>query len=38
MSDVFLSNRRDDSRSATGRLADGPQTAFGRDQVFRAVG
>jgi hypothetical protein len=35
MSDVFLSYRRDDSRSATGRLADGLQTAFGRDQVFR---
>ena len=35
MSDIFLSYRRDDSRSATGRLADGLQAAFGPDQVFR---
>ena len=35
MSDIFLSYRRDDSRSATGRLADGLQSPFGRDQVFR---
>ncbi len=35
MADIFLSYRRDDTRSATGRLGDGLQSAFGPDQVFR---
>ena len=35
MSDVFLSYRRDDSRSATGRLSDGLQQLFGPERVFR---
>lgn len=35
MADVFLSYRRDDSRSATGRLTDQLQTALGADRVFR---
>jgi len=35
MSDIFLSYRRDDSRSATGRLADGLQAVFGAERVFR---
>jgi hypothetical protein len=37
MTDVFLSYRRDDSRSATGRLKDRLETAFGADRVFRDV-
>jgi hypothetical protein len=35
MADVFLSYRRDDSRSATGRLADSLQAVFGPESVFR---
>jgi hypothetical protein len=35
MADIFISYRRDDSGSATGRLADGLQAAFGEGQVFR---
>lgn len=35
MPEIFLSYRRDDSRSATGRLADGLQSVFGRERVFR---
>src|SRR5574340_22257 len=35
MADGFLSYRRDDSRSATGRLADGLRAAFGAEGVFR---
>lgn len=35
MADIFLSYRRADSRSATGRLADSLLAAFGSDQVFR---
>lgn len=38
MGDVFISYRRDDSRSATGRLADRLQAAFGADRVFRDIG
>ncbi|HEX6363083.1 MAG TPA: toll/interleukin-1 receptor domain-containing protein [Albitalea sp.] len=37
MADVFLSYRRDDARSATGRLADRLQAAFGRERVFRDI-
>ena len=37
MADVFLSYRRDDSRSATGRLADRLQALFGPERVFRDV-
>jgi hypothetical protein len=35
MADVFLSYRRDDSRSATGRLADRLQAQFGPERIFR---
>jgi hypothetical protein len=35
MADIFLSYRREDSRSATGRLADGLQAVFGPQRVFR---
>jgi hypothetical protein len=37
MADVFLSYRRDDSRSATGRLADDLQATLGPGRVFRDV-
>lgn len=37
MADIFLSYRRDDSRSATGRLADRLQALFGTERVFRDV-
>jgi hypothetical protein len=37
MADIFLSYRRDDSRSATGRLADRLQALFGAERVFRDV-
>ena len=37
MADLFLSYRRDDSRSATGRLADRLQALFGPERVFRDV-
>ena len=37
MADIFLSYRRDDSRSATGRLADRLEALFGPDRVFRDV-
>jgi hypothetical protein len=37
MADVFLSYRRDDSRSASGRLMDHLQMALGTDRVFRDV-
>lgn len=35
MADVFISYRRDDSRSATGRLTDSLQAAFGPQRIFR---
>jgi hypothetical protein len=35
MADIFISYRRDDSRSATGRLADRLQQIFGAERVFR---
>src|SRR5262245_41868147 len=34
---IFISYRRDDSRSAAGRLYDWLRIAFGREQVFRDV-
>jgi len=34
---IFISYRRDDSRSAAGRLYDWMQIAFGREYVFRDV-
>jgi hypothetical protein len=37
MADIFLSYRRDDSRSATGRLADALQALLGPDRVFRDI-
>jgi hypothetical protein len=37
MADMFLSYRRDDSRGATGRLADRLQTLFGPERVLRNV-
>lgn len=37
MPDVFLSYRRDDSRSATGRLTDYLQASLGPDRVFHDV-
>lgn len=37
MADVFLSYRREDSRSATGRLADHLQATLGAERVFRDV-
>jgi TIR domain len=37
MADIFLSYRRDDSRSATGRLADRLEALFGPERVFRDV-
>jgi len=35
MADVFISYRRDDSRSAVGRLTDSLQAAFGPQRIFR---
>ena len=35
MAEIFLSYRRDDSTSATGRLADALEAHFGDDRVFR---
>jgi hypothetical protein len=35
MADLFISYRSDDSRSATGRLADRLQAEFGAERVFR---
>lgn len=35
MREIFISYRRDDSRSATGRLADRLRATFGDDRVFR---
>jgi hypothetical protein len=35
MAEIFLSYRRDDSTSATGRLADALEARFGDDRVFR---
>src|SRR6478736_569986 len=35
MAEIFLSYRRDDSTSATGRLADSLEAHFGDDRVFR---
>jgi hypothetical protein len=37
MADIFLSYRRDDSRSATGRLADRLALLFGHEHVFRDI-
>jgi len=37
MADVFLSYRRDDSRSATGRLTDYLQASLGPERVFHDV-
>ena len=35
MAEIFLSYRRDDSASATGRLADALEAHFGDERVFR---
>jgi len=35
MAEIFISYRRDDSTSATGRLADALEAHFGDDRVFR---
>ena len=35
MAEIFLSYRRQDSQSATGRLADDLEAHFGDDRVFR---
>src|SRR5919112_4138459 len=35
MAEIFLSYRRDDAQSATGRLADALEAHFGDDRVFR---
>jgi len=34
---IFISNRRDEARGASGRLYDWLRIAFGRKQVFRDV-
>ena len=35
MAEIFLSYRRQDSQSATGRLADALEAHFGDERVFR---